>query len=980
MIFAAAPRRCPSQLLHPIAVLALALWVAALPRSAVALSAEQITESTAAQLLIGGTDAIGGIGDWYLANDVVEVIVDDPIRAHAKQNHGGTIVDVGRIDRRDEDQFGRLFTIINMSQQVAPGFDTIRAEVDPAGAWARVVVSSSKGPEVALRGDWTEDINPTIPDPAAVRDVYVETEYRVVPGEPFVHMTTLFRNDGDRPAPIFSYGDIWMRGGRSMRAFAGNTQNLGSAAGFHHTGFEGTSLANARDSIRPFDHVVVPGMRHYTPIGYAVFSPERIVRNLVHFGVTSQHISLLNAFLGDPGWTELSLMRMLEATQRELESGESWTFRRRLLVTGRNDVASATDVIFPLVGLADGTAGIQGWVEPPGVACSIQVDAADTGAPLTQIMVETLGPGAGRYRATLPPGRYRLTLRAPHRQSRTLEATVVPGRFTELEPQRLPEPAWLLFDPEAFTEGPGRIIVSGIRGSSDPVFAAELLDFRIDGAAAESGSETNEIHFLGNGHDSVNRRVAIAPGHYRLTATRGLEYEIAQVEVELPDPGSQAEVPPFALRRVAEPVGFVSADLHVHAQASDDSGISNLARLRSFVADGVDVMVSTDHDHIGNFAPALDALALRDRIVVIAGVEVTSSTGSQAAPYTIGHQNAWPIPYRPFAHRGGAPPSQNLPLAELYAALRRDYGAQVVQLNHPRPREEGGENPAGNFWSHMGSVGEPFDSSLPLDVAPNDALLATASDGRTRGIDFDAVELMNGQSRVPYERVRDDWHSLLRQGYVRSATANSDTHGPSEIAGYPRNYVRVGREGSDFDARAFNAAIRSGRLFGTNGPLITRFRVGGARMGDVVTAPQGSVKVDFEVRAASWVPVDEVRLLVSGEVERLFPLAADAGALRFTKSVDLDLERDAFITLEVGAPIGVDQDAWIAEHPGPYTDVVAPGFVTTAFANPIFVDVDGNGRYDAPGLQTGPPGVDPVFVGVAFLAVVWWIRRRRASG
>ena len=34
---------------------------------------------------------------------------------------------------------------------------------------------------------------------------------------------------------------------------------------------------------------------------------------------------------------------------------------------------------------------------------------------------------------------------------------------------------------------------------------------------------------------------------------------------------------------------------------------------------------------------------------------------------------------------------------------------------------------------------------------------------------------------------------------------------------------------------------------------------------------------------------------------------------------------------------------------GLYRDVL-PGFVPFAFTNPIFVDVDGNGRFDAPGL------------------------------
>jgi len=89
--------------------------------------------------------------------------------------------------------------------------------------------------------------------------------------------------------------------------------------------------------------------------------------------------------------------------------------------------------------------------------------------------------------------------------------------------------------------------------------------------------------------------------------------------------------------------------------------------------------------------------------------------------------------------------------------------------------------------------------------------------------------------------------------------------------------------------------------------------------------------------------VDEVRVLVNGEVVY--------ASVRREGELDLDLERDAFLTLEAGAPLDSDPAAWVAAHPGPYTEVVAPGFVAAAFANPIFVDVDGNGRFDPPGLR-----------------------------
>ena len=42
----------------------------------------------------------------------------------------------------------------------------------------------------------------------------------------------------------------------------------------------------------------------------------------------------------------------------------------------------------------------------------------------------------------------------------------------------------------------------------------------------------------------------------------------------------------------------------------------------------------------------------------------------------------------------------------------------------------------------------------------------------------------------------------------------------------------------------------------------------GGGSGDTVRARDGGVRVAFEVVAAPWVPLDEVRLLVNGEVVR----------------------------------------------------------------------------------------------------------------
>jgi len=962
------------------ALLACPLGAGAATGAAPALRAEQIREETAAELLIGGPDAIGGVGDWYLANDVVEVIVDDPSRRFGKRNCGGTIVDAGLRDRRGEDQFAELFPLLNLDQRVELRFDRIRAETDPGGAWARLVVSGSRGPSAIPRGGalarW---FDPLVPDAAAIADVRIETEYAVFPGEPWVRITTTIRNEGERPAPIFSYADVWMRGGHSMRAFVANTLEPERTQGFSHASFDRKNILGAK--MQGFTFVSVPGVFQFPPIAYALFSPERTGRGLHSFGVTSEHVNVINAFLADPDWREMGTLRLLRATRGELAPREVWSYPRRLVIAGRADVAATSDVILPALALADGKSGVRGRVEPASERAVIEVRTR-AGAPVTQMATDPAGPEPGAYHATLAPGDYTLLLRAAQRPEQRLDVHVEPGGVSEVPVRTLPALAALRFEPAFADGGAGRVIVTGIPPTPDPVFGPELLDFRIDGRPAPSGSETRELHFVGGPSDPTH--APLAAGRYRLVATRGPEYALDSRELTVPPEGGELRVAPFAPRRVIELQGIASADLHVHAQASDDSAMPNAARLASFVAEGVDVIVTTDHDHLGDFRPALAALDLGDRIRVIQGVEATSSAPSEAAPWTLGHTNAWPVPYRPTAHRKGAPPTQERTLAELYAELRRDFGARVVQMNHPMSKQLQARDDEA-YLTHLGSVGRAADPTLPLEAFPNDALLVPASDGRTRAIDFDAIELMNGASRVEFLQMREQWYALLRQGLRRTATANSDTHGPDQVAAYPRNYVYAAAPGATWDEAAIVDAVRAGRLFGTNGPLVARFTANGARMGDDVAAEGGRVTVELAIAAAPWVPVDEVRLLANGEVVRRWselPAGASAPTLRLEERALLTLERDSFLTVEAGAPL-TSAEAAPAAATGDYADVVAPGFVPTAFTNPIWVDADGDGRFSAPGLPRRPLRLRPAWIlgplGLVALLVFRWRRRARAS-
>ena len=211
------------------------------------------------------------------------------------------IVDAGLRDRRGEDQFAELFPLLNLDQRVELRFDRIRAEVDSPRGWARLVVSASRGPgAIARGGGLAQRLDPLVPEPAEIEDVQIETEYAVFPGEPWVRITTTIRNQGSRPAPIFAYGDVLIRGGRSMRSWVANTLAPELSRGFEHASFDRKNIFGSSAAMASFTLLSVPGVAQFPPIAYALFSPERTAQGLPSYGVTDDQVTFVNAFLSDP--------------------------------------------------------------------------------------------------------------------------------------------------------------------------------------------------------------------------------------------------------------------------------------------------------------------------------------------------------------------------------------------------------------------------------------------------------------------------------------------------------------------------------------------------------------------------------------------------------------------------------------------------------------------------------------------------------
>jgi hypothetical protein len=419
-------------------------------------------------------------------------------------------------------------------------------------------------------------------------------------------------------------------------------------------------------------------------------------------------------------------------------------------------------------------------------------------------------------------------------------------------------------------------------------------------------------------------------GRYRFVAVRGVRYDVGVAEVDLASDTTVRLVVP----RVVDTPGRVSADLHVHTARSYDSFLPDRMRYRSLLCTDLDLFVATDHNKATDPTRPLHELAAGARLMGVTGVEadVKSPNGSK----DLGHVGAFPIAEGP-PLPGRTPADTSALLAEYRARQRlaphpATGDVVVLQLNHPRGiqfRSDGRVMP--RAWGLFTMVG--YDREKPLGAVVNEAV----APGEQLFLDVDAMEVINRFSHALYRETRADWFALLDQGVRVTGTGNSDSHALQvELAGFPTNLVEAPLVEGRVDLRAFADSVRAGHVTVTTGPVIDA-AVGGHGPGSTVIG--SSVVVDARVRAAPWVPVPEVRLVVNGDVVETAAMEGTDRAFRWTVAP----ERDAWVIVEAGWPIESD-----ATPEGTYA-LVAPGYVPVAFTNPIRIDVTGDG-WTPPGL------------------------------
>lgn len=259
-------------------------------------------------------------------------------------------------------------------------------------------------------------------------------------------------------------------------------------------------------------------------------------------------------------------------------------------------------------------------------------------------------------------------------------------------------------------------------------------------------------------------KLSVRPGKYSVFLSRGVEYDIVEREIDV-KPNGTMRVSATLPRSLKTP-GHVSGDFHMHQAGSIDSGLDFNKRVISVAAEGVEVVVSTEHNYIADLAPYVYRNNLQSWMTSIVGLELTTFEG--------GHFNAFPVRRTLDTMNRGSFAWQDIPPDRIFTQLREmapNGEENIVQVNHPRTPI------LGYFEQHNVS---PFDGTvdLPLNTAAGGFSAATlASPNGTAFIeefedangkveyrstfswDFDAIEIFNGPHleelrhfRMPFDK------------------------------------------------------------------------------------------------------------------------------------------------------------------------------------------------------------------------------------
>jgi hypothetical protein len=385
------------------------------------------------------------------------------------------------------------------------------------------------------------------------------------------------------------------------------------------------------------------------------------------------------------------------------------------------------------------------------------------------------------------------------------------------------------------------------------------------GVADEANGRLHQ-EFVLNGDTTL----PVPPGKHRVLISRGYEWEMLDTTVTA-EAGKTVEVA-AKLAHSVDSTGVLCADFHIHSNFSADAEDPVELKVKSGIADGLDVLVSSEHDWIVDFGPVVQKLGMEKWSFGMPSEELTT--------FTVGHFGVIPLRPKPDELNNGAFDWIGKTMGEVFDGTHALADKPIVIVNHP-------------------SSG-----------VANQGYFATTKFSRTtgKGADdqwsdhFDAVEVFNDSD---YDKNLSgsvtDYYALLKGGKTAWMVGSSDSHHlATSPVGYPRTCLRFGHDDpTKLSPEAVRDAVAAGSATISGALLLDVKGPGGEVPGSTLTTADGKVTFTIRVSAPSWVSADTIDAVVNGvplaEPQKLVPVADAPGpgkVFENTITVNVDKAND----------------------------------------------------------------------------------------
>jgi hypothetical protein len=362
------------------------------------------------------------------------------------------------------------------------------------------------------------------------------------------------------------------------------------------------------------------------------------------------------------------------------------------------------------------------------------------------------------------------------------------------------------------------------------------------------------------------------PGRLALEAVKGFEYHPASAEVDVR--AGEATQVVLTLRPFVDMSarGWYSGSTHAH--------MNYAGNLRNTPEHMMLMGRAEDLDVVNILAANKDSRVFDHQYFERGGGEHSSSLGRTDLKVIVGQE------YRPpfWGHVFYIGLKDHL-ISPFTAGYQGSALESLYPSNTDMFRKALAQGAAVGYVHAFGGDRDPLEGSL----GGAKGFAVDAALGTIHGLEW------SGSSRATYTVLHHALNNDLRIAPVGGEDANTSLHRHT-MMGSVRTYAYTG---STFTAERWRDAIKAGRTFFSNGPLL-QFSIDGRLPGESVQL-QAAGSVTLQAEARSFMPLTRVVIHRNGQVWKELPLNADKTAARLEERVDVS-DSSWFSLSAEGAP------------------------------------------------------------------------------